>query len=155
LENNPNEVVTLLFVNVGVPLRLWADAFYQTNADVISYVPPAWKWRGNMRIEDWPTIDAMVRNNKRLVTLLSSGADQQKVDFLLPEWYVFAAEGLSRLVTHICSRKYLFETPFWIADPQDYSCYPSRPRANDGSVPNRLSLVFGTRSNAFDVVHMC
>jgi hypothetical protein len=123
LEREKNEVLTLLFVNTGVPLRLWAKAFFNAGLDINSYTPPPHKRHGNMRISDWPPISSMVTTNKRLVTFLSSGANEQAVPFLLPEF------------------DYIFETDFNIESPDQFSCAPARPAYPGGYVPDRLSLV--------------
>ena len=124
LQRNPDEVLTLLFVNTGVPLASWVKAFFEARLNILSYVPPANKRHGQMRTSDWPTIAHMVATNKRLVTFLSSGADEDAVPFLLPEF------------------DYIFETDFGIESPDQYSCAPARPRyANESFVPDRLSLV--------------
>ena len=123
LETHPTEVVTLLFVNTGVPLEHWAKAYYDTGLDLLSYAPPRWKRYGNMHIEDWPTIASMVATNKRLVTFLSSGANEDVVPYLLWEW------------------NYVFETNFGVEAPDQYTCAPARPRWPAGYVPDRLSLV--------------
>lgn len=123
LENNPNEVVTLLFVNTGVPLRHWHKAYYTTGLDLYSFIPPVNRRHGNMHINDWPIIASLVHTNQRLITFLSSGADEDLVPFLLPEF------------------DYLFETNFGIESPDQYTCAPARPQYADGYVPERLSLV--------------
>jgi hypothetical protein len=124
LQGNLNEVLTLLFVNTGVPLASWAKAFFEARLDLLSYSPPANKRHGQRGTSDWPTIAHMVATNKRLVTFLSSGADEEAAPFPLPEF------------------DYLFETNFGIERPDQYSCTPSRPRwANDSFLPDRLSLV--------------
>ena len=123
LEAHSREVVTLLFVNTGPPLKEWASAYYETGADLVSYVPPSNKRHGNMNLEDWPTIKEMVNNNQRLVTFLSSGASVDQVPYLLPEY------------------GYLFETNFGIENPDQYTCLPSRPRWEGSYIPDRLSLV--------------
>jgi hypothetical protein len=123
LEGEKDEVVTLLFVNTGVPLALWAKAFFEAGLDIASYTPPDSQRHGNMRVADWPTISSMVATNKRLVTFLSSGADEESVPFLLPEF------------------DYIFETNFGIESPDQFSCGPARPSYTDGFVPDRLSLV--------------
>ncbi|SMR54721.1 unnamed protein product [Zymoseptoria tritici ST99CH_1E4] len=123
LEANPHEIVTLLFVNVGVPLRHWARAYYETGLDRMSYVPPANRKYGNMRVEDWPTIAEMVSTNQRVVTFLSSGTDEDEVPYLLSEL------------------SYTFSTPFGIEAPDQYSCIPDRPWWIRGYIPNRLSIV--------------
>jgi hypothetical protein len=77
-----------------------------------------------MLTSDWPTIAHMVAINKRLVTFLSSGADEEAAPFLLSEF------------------DYLFETDFGIERPDQHSCGPAHPRWTNGSfVPDRLSLV--------------
>ncbi|KAK6431757.1 hypothetical protein LTR95_012075, partial [Oleoguttula sp. CCFEE 5521] len=124
LEANPREVVTLLFVNAGVNLRYWMRAYRNTGLDLMSYTPPRHLRYGNMRISDWPTIAQMVATNQRLVTFMSSGADEYIAPYLLLEW------------------RYLFETNFGIEAPNQYDCRPARPRWEPPwYVPDRLTLV--------------
>lgn len=123
LDDHPTEVVTLLFVNTGVLLRHWHKAYYATGLDILSFIPPMDKRGGNMYLNDWPTIAELVRTNQRLITFLSSGADETLVPFLLPEF------------------DYLFETNFGIEAPDQYTCAPARPTYGNGYVPERLSLV--------------
>lgn len=123
LEREKGEVVTLLFVNTGVPLQHWAKAFFDAGLDVTSYIPPADKRHGNMHVADWPTIASMVATNKRLVTFLSSGANEDAIPYLLPEF------------------DYIFETDFGIESPDQFSCAPARPSYPGSYVPDRLSLV--------------
>ena len=76
-----------------------------------------------MTVDDWPTTASLVATNRRLITFLSSGANENIAPFLLPQW------------------DYMFETDFGIESPDQYSCLPSRPRWWAGYVPPRLSLV--------------
>ncbi|TKA73862.1 hypothetical protein B0A55_04477 [Friedmanniomyces simplex] len=124
LEANPYEVVTLLFVNTGPPLEHWAQAFFDTGLDLMSYIPSRSKRGGSMHLDDWPTVADMVSSNKRLVTFLSSGANENLVPYLLNQF------------------DYMFETNFGIDEPDQYTCAPARPRWWDPSyIPPRLSLV--------------
>jgi hypothetical protein len=123
LEREKHEVVTLLFVNTGVPLERWAKAFLETGLDILSYIPPPDKRHGNMHISDWPPIASMISANKRLVTFLSSDADESTVPFFLPGF------------------DYIFETDFGIESPDQYSCAPARPSYPGSYVPDRLALV--------------
>jgi hypothetical protein len=123
LQTNPYEVVTLLFVNTGPPLKDWAAAYYDTGADLVSYSPPVHKRYGKMRIKDWPTIAEMIESNVRLVTFLSHGASLE-TPFMLPQ------------------SGFMFETNFGIEAPDQYTCLPSRSSQSPGSyIPDRLSLV--------------
>ena len=123
LEANPFEVVTLLFVNAGPPLQHWAKAYYDTGLDVMSFTAPPEKRDRKMRTGDWPTIAELVATNKRLITFLSNGANEDEVPFLLLEF------------------NYLFETNFINDFPDQYSCDVSRPWYERGYVPDMLSLV--------------
>ncbi|KAK5124427.1 hypothetical protein LTR85_001644 [Meristemomyces frigidus] len=124
LETHRDEVVTLLFVNaVHGGLLTWIKAYYDTGLDLLSYSPPREKRGGAMLLDDWPTIDEMVATNKRAVTFLSSGADEDAAPYLLNEF------------------DYMFETDFGIEAPDQYSCLPSRPRWPGSYIPPRLSLV--------------
>ncbi|KAJ9635140.1 hypothetical protein H2199_008626 [Coniosporium tulheliwenetii] len=120
---NPKEIVTFLFVNTGVPLIRWIEAYYRTGFDLISYEPPPDKRYGRMQIEDWPTIEEMVQSGKRAVTFLSGGAREELVPWLLAEF------------------DYMFETDFGNESPWQFSCEPARPRWPGSYIPNRLSLV--------------
>lgn len=49
-----------------------------------------------MTIEDWPTVEDMVVGGKRVVTFLASGANEQRVPYLLPEFdYMFEVSTYS------------------------------------------------------------
>lgn len=123
LEANPHEIVTLLFVNAGPPLQHWAQAYFDTGLDTISFIAPREKRDRKMRTRDWPSIAELVATNKRLITFLSNGADEDVVPFLLLEF------------------NYLFETNFVNENPDQYTCDASRPWYQRNYVPDMLSLV--------------
>lgn len=123
LDENPYEVVTLLFVNTGPALWQWTKAYYDSELDLMSYIPPRKGPWANFGIKDWPTIADMVASDRRVVTFISSGANEYAVPFLLPEF------------------RYLFETNFGIERPDQYSCKPDRPRWPGSYIPNRLSMI--------------
>ncbi|KAF2720951.1 PLC-like phosphodiesterase [Polychaeton citri CBS 116435] len=123
LDANPEEIVTLLFVNTGPSLRQWMKAFYDTGLDSISYSPPPELRSGRMRTRHWPSPKEMTRAGKRVITFLSSGADENRAPYLLNQF------------------DYIFETNFGIERPDQYTCLPSRPTYPGGFVPDRLSLV--------------
>ena len=79
-----------------------------------------------MTVDDWPTISELVAANTRLITFLSSGADESVAPFLLNQF------------------NYMFETDFGIEAPDQYGCKPARPHFPghaEGYVPPRLSLI--------------
>jgi hypothetical protein len=124
LDANPHEVITLLFVNTGPPLRHWLKPYFDLGLDIMSYIPPPPHRYGNMRLTDWPRLADLVATNRRLITFLSSGADENTAPFLLPEF------------------DYIFETDFRNDDPRNYPCAAARPWWHRGRVPaDRLALV--------------
>lgn len=126
LETHPHEVVTLVMVNVvHEGLLPWVKAYLDAGLDTMSYVPPVQYRGGRMLIDDWPTIAELVASDRRLITFLSSGANENIAPFLLTQF------------------DYMFETDFGIEHPHQYSCEPARPRwvGRPGYVPPRLSLM--------------
>ena len=87
-------VLTLLFVSAGPSLAQWAQAYYRTGFGLLSFIPPK---PGNMGVEDWPTIEELVRSGKRAVTFLASQANEAIVPYLLDEWsYIFEVRSPDR-----------------------------------------------------------
>jgi len=84
LDENPNEVLTLLFTNpesLSVS-TVWAPVFDQANLTSSIYVPP----NVPMKYSDWPTLGEMIDSGKRVVMFLDYGANTAEVDFILPEF---------------------------------------------------------------------
>ncbi|KAI0293892.1 PLC-like phosphodiesterase [Multifurca ochricompacta] len=85
LEENPNEVLTLLFTNPeGLSfLDVWAPVFEASGASQYAYIPP----QNPMPQSAWPTLGEMIANGTRLVVFIDFvGKDGQTVDFILPEF---------------------------------------------------------------------
>ncbi|KAL7272484.1 hypothetical protein RUND412_004704 [Rhizina undulata] len=120
LEENPYEVVTLLWVNIdGVSLEEWATAYAAANLTSMSFVPNM--DYDNITLESWPTISELVAKNKRLVTFLQSGANETEIPWLLDEF------------------TYMFETSYNNNSPSDFDCTVDRP-ANSTST-GKLQLI--------------
>ena len=122
LDRNPDEILTFVWVNAGVPLEDWVRAYYRSGFDLISYCPPE-ELQGAMGLDDWPTIDEMLDSGKRAVTFLSHGASEDRIPWLLSEF------------------DYIFETDYDVEDPSDFNCEVDRPHWRYGMIPDRLSLV--------------
>ncbi|KAF2149062.1 PLC-like phosphodiesterase [Myriangium duriaei CBS 260.36] len=90
LDNNPNEVVTLLLVNGdNSPVSMFASVFESTGLQQYAYIPPA----NPLPIGQWPTLAQMIAKGTRLVAMLDSGANAATVPFLLDEFtYYFETE---------------------------------------------------------------
>ncbi|KAF8345095.1 PLC-like phosphodiesterase [Amanita rubescens] len=84
LDENPTEVLTLLFTNPeSQPVStVWAPVFDQAGLTSYIYVPP----NVPMKYSDWPTLGEMIDSGKRVVMFLDYGANTTQVDFILPEF---------------------------------------------------------------------
>ncbi|KAI9512252.1 PLC-like phosphodiesterase [Russula earlei] len=122
LDNNPNDVLTLLFTNpegVSFP-DVWAPLFESAGLVKYAYVPP----RNPMPQSAWPTLGEMIANGERLVVFIDYvGKDGRTVDYLLPEF------GM------------IWETPYDMTDPS-LPCSIDRIRGADVlSASNQMYLI--------------
>ncbi|KAF8632996.1 hypothetical protein AX15_001593 [Amanita polypyramis BW_CC] len=82
LDNNPNEVLTLLIVNVeNLQASQYDSVFKTAGLDTISFVPQSTP----LQASQWPTLGSMIDSGKRLVTFLDNGADTS-YPYLLDEF---------------------------------------------------------------------
>ncbi|EUC48309.1 hypothetical protein COCMIDRAFT_23861 [Bipolaris oryzae ATCC 44560] len=108
MDANPNDVVTVLLVNSdGASTSDLGTIFSSSGIDKLAYTPPS----TSVLPQTWPTLDALIGNNTRLMTFvasLSEGASTQ-YPYLMDEF------------------TFIFENDFENVDPSNYSCTPNRP----------------------------
>ncbi|KAL2038287.1 hypothetical protein N7G274_008936 [Stereocaulon virgatum] len=106
LDANPSEVLTLLLVN-GDNLKASAfDTAYTTSGlKPYAYTPP----KPHLALDEWPTLQDLIKANTRLIAFLDAGADTTSVPYLLDEF------------------TYFFETPYDTTDPSFPQCTLDRP----------------------------
>ncbi len=98
LENNPDEVITLLWVNSDkVPATSWARAYESTGMAGLSYRPPSYR-------AAWPPLSTMIASGRRVVNFITSGKDYVNVPYLLDEF------------------DYMWETPYQNMSPDNFTC---------------------------------
>jgi len=81
LDENPNEVVTLILENYVDPMDLLDEL---QSYGIFHYVH--WQWRHRLR--EWPTLGDMIRANKRLVILDDHASDNAGDAWDIPMWSV-------------------------------------------------------------------
>lgn len=76
LKDNPNEVVTIMWNNLGNFQATDLQQEYQQASGINNYlfVQPQSNWT-------WPTLSEMISSGKRLVNFMDVGADQTKVSW--------------------------------------------------------------------------
>ncbi|KAF8267905.1 PLC-like phosphodiesterase [Lactarius quietus] len=85
LDNNPNEVLTLLFTNPeGLSfVDVWAPVFEAAGVIKWAFVPT----QSPISYNKWPTLGQMIANNQRLVVFIDYvGTDGSTVNYLIPEF---------------------------------------------------------------------
>jgi len=83
MDANPNDVVTLLIVNIDdLAVSNYAPVFVSAGLDKLSYAPTS----SPIPASGWPTLGAMIDAGTRLVTFLDNAADLTVVPYLLDEF---------------------------------------------------------------------
>ncbi|KAI8368744.1 PLC-like phosphodiesterase [Blakeslea trispora] len=100
---NPNEVITIMWNNLGGFTPSAFAAAYNASG-LTEYVHT--QTFGNLT---WPTLGEMIQSGKRVVNFVDEGTDTKKVEWLLPEW------------------DFVFETPYDNKNESSFSCTIDRP----------------------------
>jgi hypothetical protein len=115
-------VLTILLTNSdGIDISLWGENFASAGMADLAFVPSFSTTPSDTL--DWPTLGSMISSGKRVVIFLDAGADQTKVNYILPEF------------------TYMWETPFDQTD-SSFPCTVDRPPSIKGQFPTgRLSVI--------------
>ena len=81
VQNNPREVVTILWVNSdNLPASNWAAAYESTGLKAYSYAP------SSGTVASWPTLQALIDAGTPVVNFLTSQTNHGIYPYLLGEW---------------------------------------------------------------------
>lgn len=140
LDNNPNEVVTILLVNSDDASASDLDAQFNA-AQVVpyAYVPPS----TNTPPTTWPTLQELITSNKRLMVFIASldpSTLSSSQSYLMDEF------------------TFIFENSYDNVKVTDFSCEPDRPSSVSGNSQaaissNRMALTnhFLYQEGLFDI----
>lgn len=110
LDNNPNEVLTLLLTNGdNVDISLFSAAFTAANGITKYTFTPTTTSGVPLQPPTWPTLSQLITANTRLVVFLDYGANTAKTPYILDEF------------------AYFFEDAFDTTDPSFADCSVNRP----------------------------
>ncbi|EEQ86359.1 hypothetical protein RJZ56_006806 [Blastomyces dermatitidis] len=108
LDDNPDEVVTLLITNGDrLDISRFDESFRNSGIVPYAFVPSSSPHK--LPLDEWPTLQQMIQSDKRLVVFLDYGADMRRVPYILDEF------------------SYYWETPFDTTDPLFLQCKIDRP----------------------------
>lgn len=119
MDNNPNDVVTILLVNSDSnSTSTIAESFTSSGIARYGYVPSS----PSTAPQAWPTLQSLISANTRLITFVTPLTSQDSsAPYLLDEF------------------NFVFENPFEVTDPSRFTCTPDRPDQVKGSIPNAIS----------------
>ncbi|KAL7274731.1 hypothetical protein RUND412_002356 [Rhizina undulata] len=121
LDAHPSDVVTILLVNAAnFPATKLKAVFDEATLSDLAFVPSA-----PLTPKTWPTLRTLIDAKKRLVSFISTTADEKAVPFLLDEF------------------SYIFETPFEVFDAKKFVCTGDRPSSVSGQ--DKLKEAVDTR----------
>jgi len=116
LDANPNEVVTIMWNNLGnFPVSAFQSA-YQNGGSIMNYV-----YTQPVGSLTWPTLQSLISSGKRLINFVDTGADQSTVPWLMSEF------------------DYVFETPYDNQNLTAFTCTIDRP--TNPTSPNSMMYV--------------
>lgn len=120
MDDNPNEVVTILLVNSDDASASDLAAEYEAaGVDSYSYVPSS-----ASASSTWPTLQSLISSNTRLVNFVASLDGNTAAPYLMGEF------------------TYVFETSYENSELSDFSCTPNRPSGlSSGSTGGRMALI--------------
>ena len=121
MDDNPNEVVTVLLVNSdSASASDLAGEYEAAGVDSYSYVPSS----ASASSTTWPTLQSMIASNTRLVSFVASLDNNAAAPYLLDEF------------------TYVFENSYENSALSDFSCTPDRPSGlSSSSTGGRMALM--------------
>ncbi|KAI7905807.1 PLC-like phosphodiesterase [Cokeromyces recurvatus] len=115
LKANPNEVITIMWNNLG---SFGTDAFKTayTNSGLIDYV-----YTQPFENFTWPTLGELIASGKRVINFIDEGANSKELPWLMREW------------------DFVFETPYNNRNESSFECIIDRP--NPPENPTKVMYV--------------
>lgn len=110
-------MVTILLVNSASASASDLDAEFQS-AGIVDY---AYQPASQSAPSSWPTLHQLIHGRTRLVTFIASLDDNAAAPYLMNEF------------------TYIFENPYDVSSPSDFSCTPDRPASLRGDLSSALS----------------
>lgn len=136
LDDNPDEIVTLLFTNPDkIPMEMLNQVFRSVKLDSVAYKPTG---SNVTAIDQWPTLGDMIANNQRIVVFIGKCLQDLYVVVLMqsPD---YGADGTVPFL--LDEFKYYWETPFNTLDPLFAQCDMDRVNTLDKTGKSSMNIV--------------
>ncbi|KAJ9297504.1 hypothetical protein DTO271G3_4279 [Paecilomyces variotii] len=120
LDNNPNEVITVLLVNSDDASASDLNSEFEAASIVkYAYTPPS----QSSAPTTWPTLQELINNGTRMMTFIASldPSSNTVAPYLMDEF------------------TFIFENPYDVTAAANFSCLPSRPSSVQGNTASAFS----------------
>ncbi|KAB5588319.1 hypothetical protein CTheo_8235 [Ceratobasidium theobromae] len=115
MDSNPNEVVSILIVNIeNQPASSFAAIYEAASIVDISYAPTT----ASVTADQWPTLGTLIDSGKRLLTFMDNSADFTVAPYLIDEF------------------SNIWETPYDVTD----TAFPCTLNRTDGTADGKMGL---------------
>jgi len=83
VDANPNDVVSILIVNVNnLPSTQWQLIYQSAKLDTVSFSPS----KSSLNASEWPTLGSMIDSGKHVVSFMDNQADFTQVPYIIDEF---------------------------------------------------------------------
>ncbi|KAL1987497.1 hypothetical protein VTN96DRAFT_3424 [Rasamsonia emersonii] len=117
LDNNPNDVVTVLLVNSDNAAASDLNAVFEA-AGIVKY---AYKPNFTSPPATWPTLQELISAGTRMMTFVASLSSNAGAEYLMDEF------------------TYIFENNYDVTAASNFSCQPNRPSTVENNIAAALS----------------
>ena len=129
MDNNPNEVVTLLLVNSdNESAATFGAVFNSSGISEYGYTPSS----TTGPITTWPTLQTLITANTRLITFIAAITYDSSYPFLMDEW------------------DYMFETAYGVSSLSGFNCTLNRPSTVSSSASGIAAGYMGLLNHFLD-----
>lgn len=127
MDNNPNDVVTILLVNgADASASDLASAYTSSGLDQYAYTPSC-----SSASSEWPTLQTLISNGTRAVNYVATLSDNSAAPYLLNEF------------------TYIVENSYENSEPTNFSCAVDRPSSLANQTSSAISQGYMTLMNHF------
>ncbi|KAJ5093330.1 hypothetical protein N7456_009191 [Penicillium angulare] len=127
LDDNENEVVTILLVNSNATAADLGAIYDDANITDYAYKPTSLTEAPTA----WPTLQDMIGNGTRLVNFVASLTTSSDYPYLMSEW------------------DFIWENNYDVTDASNFTCTPNRPSTYENDLSSALSSNFLPFMNHF------
>jgi hypothetical protein len=133
LDSNPNEVISILIVNIdNQPASSFAAVYEAASMVDISYAPST----TSVAADQWPTLGTLIDSGKRVLTFMDNNADASTAPYLIDGKLLLACSFRSRMTNSATEFSNIWETAYDVTD----TAFPCTLNRTAGTAEGKMGL---------------